>query len=56
MGKKIGYKGSGDWKVVVRLPEQLAVKVHNILMSRGSTCAELTRTAIADYVDRVKTT
>jgi len=55
MGKKIEYVGLGDWKIMVRLPEPLAIKVHGILMARGSTCAELVRTAVADYMDRVKT-
>jgi len=52
VGKKIEYKGKGTWKIMVIMPEPLAVEAHKILMRRGSTCADMVRCAIADYVDR----
>lgn len=54
MGKKIEYSGAGSWLVNVRLPEQLAREVHNIIKRRGGTCAEVIRAAVAEYADRVR--
>jgi metal-responsive CopG/Arc/MetJ family transcriptional regulator len=51
VSKPIQYKGKGDWKIMVRMPEQLALEVQNFINRRGLTCSALVREALADYLD-----
>ena len=53
MGRKVGYSGSGDWNIMVRLPEELATKVAKALKERGSTCSDLVRTAVFNYICKI---